>query len=1341
MADKKIIPSILNKIRSAMSDDQGWFRQGKFTPFQEAGSRINYQKQTNPINNFLYTALETGGRPIANSLANIGALGTTALGSVQMALNKPAAAENTFNFATKLRNFAGTQGSFDQGTGWNTIQKGTTDAIRTGLTGKGFKYMTPANLGLSGLIGGGISKATGGSFAEGAGGAVGNMPAVMGFVGSSNPLLSELMPAGLSGMGGRVAGGIGNVAQGLALDASTGMPTTKESVGLDLITGLIGGPGQFGATRSISTKTKTKFTFKQPLRPDEGNLVETIADKWRKTKDIGWEDHSFLDNLIVERTGAKRSVVENMTPVQKLNELLTQKYNQTIEPGMNMGITNQSKGVIPEVGEKVKAVLDKNSKLFEQIQNGVAGKDLIKLTPDEIKLRDEFFRYTARPEVNAKYEAGAKDSQIIQDFLKVKYQPEVGGIKPALIDKKIDLGLEAKKTDLDIPKVEEVSKVLPWEEPAYVSKNLGLKTKTSPELKTGTLKQELNQLQSKDFPKSRPIISPALASDIQKLEGIAPKKVNLLDWFRTPDRVLKKIGLEREGLEIRDAYNKYLDELPVEIGKISKWYDQVSGNEDSSRRLFQYLDGQDVKLDKNEMKVAGEIKAYLKEWADKLDLPYDKRVSNYITHIFEKDFIKKDFDDDLAKIISEQIPSSVYDPFTQKRLGKQGYVEDVFRALDAYTKRAVRKVNMDPALESLSKGGEKLPLESWKYVKSYTDRINLRPTDVDNYIDALVKQSPIGYKLGQRPVTGTSRELRRMVYRGTLGLNVGSALRNLTQGVNTYAKLGEKYTGIGYIKALKEMSTGGDELVRSGVLRDNFIQDRQLSSSKRLAQKLDDGLFVFFNLAEKINRGSAYFGAKAKYLDQGLSEKEAVKKAVDLVRDTQFTFGSVDTPVAMQSDLAKTLGQFQSFNMKQTEFLGEMIGGKDIAGMMRWIGGNALMMFTVGNLIGIDIKDIIPFGSVLTGETKLGATPPIQLAGDLYGAAINAPDKFGNVSEEGVLSRVGTALGKNAPAFIPGGVQAKKTLQGIKAVGEEGSYSKSGRLQYPIEKTPENYLRAGLFGKSNLPSAREYFDNDGSVLGEKQTDFYKQSTDKQGLYKTFMTKRQEERALKEAKASLETSGGTQEVNGKVMYLDDSGSVKTIDIGKVSKMPEQTNYQKALKQKEAFKLVDDVLDNLPEDQQIDALKALGITAEDATYYNTARQTNYLKSIYVEDEIRSMVEQGMGKEDILGSLANMRREINEKVLLADGVITDLVSKNIISYQDGKNLKNIGKDLKPKSLKAKAAKKPKQVSVNRGSLPTLKKAKFKPISYKVKKSTKSRFRPPKYVKANFTTPKKLL
>jgi len=887
------------------------------------------------------------------------------------------------------------------------------------------------------------------------------------------------------------------------------------------------------------------------------------------------------------------------------------------------------------------------------------------------------------------------------------------GVTMGITDKSI------KQPDLQIKQAEQI---LPWEEPSYVAKNVGLKTKDSPVLKTGSIKQELDQLTTKAPLKSQPIISSELKGDIRKVENLAPKKVNLLDYFRTPDRVLKKIGLENEAKEIRTSYNKYLDELPVEISKVTKWYDQVKTSPDASKRIFQYLDGQDVALNKTEIKVAGEIQDYLKGWADKLGLPEDKRVTNYITHIFEKDFIKKDFDEDLAKIIAEKVPRSVYDPFTQERLGKQGYIEDVFKSLDAYIKRGVRKVNMDPALEKLSQSADKLPLESWKYVKSFADRVNLRPTEIDTMIDNLIKQSPVGYKLGARPVTATSKKLRQAVYRGTLGLNVGSALRNLTQGVNTYAELGEKYTPIGYIRNLKEMATGGDELKQVGVLRDDLIQDRQISAVKGVLQKLDEGLFSLFNLAEKINRGSAYFGAKAKYLDQGLNEKQAIEKAVDLVRKTQFTFGSVDTPVAMQSDLAKTLGQFQSFNLKQAEFLGEKIASKDVVGLLRWIGGNALMMLTVGKLIGIDVKDIIPFGGVFTGETKLGVTPPIQLGSDIYGAITNTPDKYGNVSEDGTLKRVGSALVKNAPAFIPAGTQIKKTIQGIKAVREEGSFSKSGRLQYPIERTTGNYVKAGLFGKSNLPAAKEYFDNNGQVLGEKQTELYKQSNDKQGVYKQIQEERKTTNELEAQKKEFEKTGTqSKQVGDKILYLNESNNVSTLDLTKmdtIANLPSDNKYNSAIKESKQYSEAAKIMDNtaLTTEQQQTALDRLGIDKDKVDYYRVANDSDNLKTMFVMDAINKVKTEGGGFSDVIRLLANQRTEVNSKMIASNGVLDNLVDEGILTKAQATQLKKYKFENGQLVPKSKTGTKSKKVSVTlrkMSAVPKLSSSKVKRIS----------------------------
>lgn len=554
-------------------------------------------------------------------------------------------------------------------------------------------------------------------------------------------------------------------------------------------------------------------------------------------------------------------------------------------------------------------------------------------------------------------------------------------------------------------------------------------------------------------------------------------KVNALDYLRTPDRVLSKLGLGKEAELLRKKELDYKQDLPKELDTVNKWWNEIGQNEQSSTNIFKYLDGQkQVQLNPTELKVAKEMRTYLSNWADKLQLPEDKRITHYITHIFEKDLLNKDFDPELAKLIRDRVPGSVYDPFLEQRLGKKGYVEDAFRAVDAYVKRATRKYHMDQALGELqNKAGrtlEESPLDakSWEYVKEYVDRVNLRPTKIDELFDQLVKDSPIGYKLGDRPMAEVSRKMRRMVYRGTLGLNPRTALKNLTQGVNTYAELGEKYTTIGYAKTMRSLFGGDDELKRVGVLDNAMVQDRNLSAKKRVIERFDNGLFALFNLAEKVNRGAAYYGAKQRALSQGKPLNQAIQEGIDIARKTQFTFGQVDTPVALQSDVAKTLLQFQSFSLKQGEYLGEKLKNKEFAGLIRWAGANVLIITAFGELLGMDIKDLIP-------SVKVGGSPIFGLGGAVKDAAMDNPDQYNN--ERDAFDHVKNIGSKLVP-FVPGGVAIKRAFEGVGAVNQGESKTKGGKTRFEIKQTPSNYVKAAALGQYSLPGAKEYFNKDKS---------------------------------------------------------------------------------------------------------------------------------------------------------------------------------------------------------------------------------------------------------------------
>ena len=572
----------------------------------------------------------------------------------------------------------------------------------------------------------------------------------------------------------------------------------------------------------------------------------------------------------------------------------------------------------------------------------------------------------------------------------------------------------------------------------------------------------------------------SLSKIVKSIPTNVKNKVNLLDYIRTPEKVLKKIGFGKEAELLRKGYDDYVKELPKNLDKITVWSKQVPSK--SNERIFDYLDGQPITLDPKETAVANEIKAWLKDWAKKLNLPADHTITHYITHIFSDELIAKDFDEDLAKIIANKLPGQVYDPFLLKRLGARGYKRDTWAALDAYTKRATRKVNMDPALEAIkSKAGGELETSNieesqWKYLQRYINQVNMRPTELDKLIDNSVK-SIFGYKLGQRPVSLVTGLLRRMTSRGLLGLNISSAVRNLSQGANTYAVLGEKYTTIGYAKLLSP--TAHQELADENILSSSFINDRLLSSTKKTMQKVDSVLYSFMSLGERINRGAAYFGAKAKYIKEHSTflnskftiddlEKKARDYAKEVVRKTQFQFGSIDQPVAMGGDIAKTLFQLQGYTTKQLEFLVEMAKDKNFAGLFRYALGGMIFVATIGKAFNMKPEELIP-------SIRFDTPPSLKLPWEAGKAIMNAPDKYGK--ERDMQQKVKDVLSA-LRGLVPASSQGKKTYDTLSILNEGGtSKTATGRTRFKLEEGDKlDILKAILFGPYASKGGQEYLD-------------------------------------------------------------------------------------------------------------------------------------------------------------------------------------------------------------------------------------------------------------------------
>lgn len=152
------------------------------------------------------------------------------------------------------------------------------------------------------------------------------------------------------------------------------------------------------------------------------------------------------------------------------------------------------------------------------------------------------------------------------------------------------------------------------------------------------------------------------------------------------------------------------------------------------------------------------------------------------------------------------------------------------------------------------------------------------------------------------------------------------------------------------------------------------------------------------------------------------------------------------------------------------------------------------------------------------------------------------------------------------------------------------------------------------------------------------------------------------------------------------YVDAQGGYKTIDVGKVASMPEKTRYDKTLKEKAAFKIVDDILDNLPKEKQAEALTQIGMDPKSASYYNISRQDDDVKHSYVLDAIES--SGATSRSELLNMLVQGRVTINNKMLVSNGVVDDLYNDGYISSAERAQLKKITLDSTGKQTTASKA-----------------------------------------------------
>lgn len=331
-----------------------------------------------------------------------------------------------------------------------------------------------------------------------------------------------------------------------------------------------------------------------------------------------------------------------------------------------------------------------------------------------------------------------------------------------------------------------------------------------------------------------------------------------------------------------------------------------------------------------------------------------------------------------------------------------------------------------------------------------------------------------------------------------------------------------------------------------------------------------------------------------------------------------------------------------------------------------------------GGRIAGEVLSNVPLGQTIAGAyDEYGGGALGAIAEGITGEKITREELFGDADPtrfgSGILASqaVSDPLFKLAPAF--GGGQIKKTLQGLQAYGRGHSETPSGRVRFPIEQNAGNAIKSAAFGQYSTSEARDYFDEDRSPLGENQSELFRQAGDKQQLYDKIMGGRKASAQEDKIREQVRENSQSQFASSKLIYYNQSSDqVESVDIGRIVTMPENSNLAREMKQKEVWKATNQIVkaDITPEQRQ-QALQALGVKPEEATYYGIAKYDSDLKMAYLKDVLPQF---GDNREAMLKTLSMMRGEINGERILNNSMIDDLYDEGIIGANEKTMLKKL-------------------------------------------------------------------
>lgn len=475
-------------------------------------------------------------------------------------------------------------------------------------------------------------------------------------------------------------------------------------------------------------------------------------------------------------------------------------------------------------------------------------------------------------------------------------------------------------------------------------------------------------------------------------------------------------------------------------------------------------------------------------------------------------------------------PGSRYASFMQRR-GLGPYKSDAVGGFLNYVPSAAYATHIDANIKTLRNLKDELADMSVdsKHINGTVEYLHDLANDfagktnphLDRWVQKVIP--------GGRGTMGAVTWLNNRVKTNTILGNLGSALAQVANVPNGLA-FNKQHSVKGVGRAMKGVMDKSEPIHQSPFLRERYSSQMYRQFDTKMLDQPKNMAAWLIETADRVGTSFVWNSTYEKGLSKGVPNP--IQYADENTRKLIAGRGVGEVPLLQKSKIVQTIIPFTLEVGNAWRVMFDLVKGKDAAGiailftashvlnnLTEELRGSPVMFDPYDALKDAIKDDLSPVetggrlaGEVLSnvpgGQYISGAYPEY---GEIGGFKLPTRDKmFGDRNPR----RFGTGLvlnnGVTDPLFkvLPpfGGNQLKKSLGGLETYLNGGSYNEGkgltsgfpfqgekNELKFPVEQNKENLVKSLLFGQYSTKEAREYFNNDRTPLGDKQTARYKQA--------------------------------------------------------------------------------------------------------------------------------------------------------------------------------------------------------------------------------------------------------